>query len=95
MLRHVSVQVAALPSVVTICRGSPVWVCGGLCAGLLYTPRLMYDCLVHWTGAAPAEHFSAIKRPVCVGAGVRRCACVCARASPSTPHEVFSNLVPP
>jgi len=25
---------------------------------------MMYDCLVYWTGAAPAEHFSEKKRPL-------------------------------
>lgn len=29
-------------------------------AGLL---RLFYDCLLHWTGAGPAEYYSARKRP--------------------------------
>ena len=29
---------------------------------LIMVPRLLYDCLVHWTGAGPAEHFSAKKR---------------------------------
>ena len=27
-----------------------------------YVSRIFYDCLVHWTGAGPAESFSA-KRP--------------------------------
>ena len=31
---------------------------GGSCV-----PRMFYDCLVHWTGAAPAEHYSHLKRP--------------------------------
>lgn len=30
---------------------------------LLLLPRFLYDCLVHWTGAGPAEHFSVRKRP--------------------------------
>lgn len=29
---------------------------------LLFIPRFFYDCLVYWTGAAPAEHFSHKKR---------------------------------
>jgi steroid 5-alpha reductase family enzyme len=29
---------------------------------LFYTLRMFYDCLVHWTGAGPAEHFSGKKR---------------------------------
>jgi hypothetical protein len=30
---------------------------------LLFLVRGLFDCLVHWTGAAPAEHFSTAKRP--------------------------------
>ena len=29
---------------------------------LLYTLRMFYDCLVHWTGAGPAEYFSYQRR---------------------------------
>ena len=29
---------------------------------LMFIPRLFYDCLLYWTGAAPAEHFSHRKR---------------------------------
>ena len=35
---------------------SPAWLRGR------YVSRIFYDCLVHWTGAGPAESFSA-KRP--------------------------------
>lgn len=30
---------------------------------LAFLPRVFYDCLLHWTGAAPAEYFSSQKRP--------------------------------
>merc|ERR1712048_1328099 len=30
---------------------------------LLMGSRFFYDCLVYWTGAGPAEYFSALKRP--------------------------------
>ncbi|KAL4497902.1 hypothetical protein ABPG72_014759 [Tetrahymena utriculariae] len=30
---------------------------------LLFIPVVMYNCLVYWTGAKPAEHFSVQKRP--------------------------------
>ena len=30
---------------------------------IVLIPRLLYDCLVHWTGAGPAEHYSVQKRP--------------------------------
>ena len=31
---------------------------------LLALLRFFYDCLVYWTGAEPAEHFSVLKRPL-------------------------------
>jgi steroid 5-alpha reductase family enzyme len=36
----------------------------GLAVMLFYTLRMFYDCLVHWTGAGPAEHYSVQKRVV-------------------------------
>jgi steroid 5-alpha reductase family enzyme len=38
-----------------------VWLLIGL--GLLFVSRLMYSTLVYYTGAVPAEHYSAKKRP--------------------------------
>jgi len=38
-----------------------VWLLLG--AGLLFVSRIMYTTLVHYTGAAPSEHFSVQKRP--------------------------------
>ena len=35
----------------------------GVLLVLFYVPRLFYDCLVYWTGAAPAESRSIQKRP--------------------------------
>lgn len=35
----------------------------GLLAMLAITSRFLYDCLNYWTGAEPAEYFSARKRP--------------------------------
>ena len=32
-------------------------------AGLLFVPKIMYTTLVHYTGAVPAEYYSAKKRP--------------------------------
>ena len=32
--------------------------------GLLFVVFAMYQCLVHYTGAKPAEHYSLQKRPV-------------------------------
>lgn len=36
----------------------------GLLVTLFVLSRFMYDCLLYWTGAEPAEHFSARKRPL-------------------------------
>jgi steroid 5-alpha reductase family enzyme len=52
---------AALPSLLRLPS------CGAfgksaLGAVLVVLSRFMYDCLMHWTGAEPAEHFSAAKR---------------------------------
>jgi hypothetical protein len=58
------------PSATAAATTTPMWVCCGLGLGLIYTLRLFYDCLVHWTGAAPSEHFSAAKRPVFSVCGV-------------------------
>ena len=35
----------------------------GAAVALVYTSRIFYDCLVHWTGAAPAESRSVTRRP--------------------------------
>ena len=34
----------------------------GYALALYLTPRTFYYCLVHWTGAEPAEHFSVLRR---------------------------------
>lgn len=54
-------SVSAIPSVLEICQDNQL-VCLAMLAVLFYTCRLFYDCLIHWTGAGPAEHFSALKR---------------------------------
>lgn len=59
----VGIVIASLPSLFFVCSESPVWVLGGFCVSLIYTLRLLYDCLVHWTGAVPAEFSSVAKRP--------------------------------
>lgn len=52
--------VASIPSLATLSSD-----CERVGFGLLLfaVVRFFYDCLVHWTGAGPAEHFSAAKRP--------------------------------
>lgn len=52
---------AAIPS---LYHSPDSMVCiGCLAAMLVFLLRFFYDCLVHWTGAGPAEHFSLRKRP--------------------------------
>jgi steroid 5-alpha reductase family enzyme len=51
--------ISAIPSVLDMCDG---YLQFGYFLILFYTVRMFYDCLIHWTGAGPAEHFSAIKR---------------------------------
>jgi len=36
----------------------------GIGLTLISLPRVFYDCLMYWTGAEPAEHFSCKKRPL-------------------------------
>eukprot|EP00961_Rhodomonas_salina_P291970 3932506-Rhodomonas_salina.1 len=55
----VGVALAAFPSLRVIAP-EHVWVRLGCGAALLAIPRLLYDCLVHWTGAGPAEHYRSV-----------------------------------
>ena len=57
----ISLSVFALPSVFYATE-SPQWQAFILFT-LLHACRLFYDCLMYWTGAEPAEHFSVQKRP--------------------------------
>eukprot|EP01079_Euglenida_sp_SAG-EU17-18_P010734 gene10734-290_t len=43
--------------------GDPLYAHVADAAMMLMVPLGMYYCLVHWTGANPAEYFSALKRP--------------------------------
>lgn len=52
---------AALPSALR--HGSGALTRAGLVTMLALCSRFLYDCLMYWTGAEPAEHFSAKKRP--------------------------------
>lgn len=51
----------AVIGVVTLLLSEGYWLLLG--AGLLFVSRIMYTTLVHYTGAAPSEHFSVQKRP--------------------------------
>ena len=35
----------------------------GICVLLYFTSRTFYDCLIWWTGSAPAEARSVLRRP--------------------------------
>ncbi|GAB5370135.1 hypothetical protein AAMO2058_001465800 [Amorphochlora amoebiformis] len=58
-------SLSATPSVFNLWKngGLSTWRAVGLGVMLVYVVRIFYDCLVHWTGAGPAEHFSVKKRP--------------------------------
>lgn len=56
-----SFAIAAVPSIQAVCAESQV-VTFGMLACCFFGVRLFYDCLIHWTGAGPAEHFSSLKR---------------------------------
>lgn len=53
--------VAAIPALLEIPDN---FVRVGFGSILLFVVRFFYDCLLHWTGAGPAEHFSVQKRPL-------------------------------
>lgn len=63
-LGWLGVALAAVPSLLGLAtRGdTPPWVALSLAAGLVMIPRMMWDCLLFWTGAAPSEYFSFRKR---------------------------------
>lgn len=54
-------SIASLPSIQVFSGYEIATLCYFL--AILLIPRLLYDCLVHWTGAGPAEHYSVKKRP--------------------------------
>jgi len=43
-------------------QGESMFLVGYWALNLFLIPRFVYDCLMYWTGAAPAEHFSHQKR---------------------------------
>lgn len=54
---------ATTPSVLDLLRAQPVPAGAGGLLAVVGTSRLLYDCLVHWTGAAAAEARSVARRP--------------------------------
>lgn len=60
-LAWLAFSLAAVPSLIHL--ELPLWQTIGFVVILVYVPRFFYDCLLHWTGAGPAEHFSNRSRP--------------------------------
>ncbi len=55
--------ISSLPSLIALSAEAP-WIQSALlAAGLAYLPYLMYQVLVHYSGAVPAEFYSRQKRP--------------------------------
>ena len=61
----ISIVIMALPSATDLIAqdDQPLSAKIGVILVLFYVPRLFYDCLVYWTGAAPAESRSIQRRP--------------------------------
>lgn len=55
--------IASIPSWLALHKTEPFIIWSLLGAGLLFASRMMYTTLVHYTGAVPAEYYSAKKRP--------------------------------
>ncbi|MGB5326357.1 MAG: DUF1295 domain-containing protein [Pseudomonadales bacterium] len=55
--------IAAIPSWWALYRTEQLFIWLLLGAGLMFVSRMMYTTLVHYTGAVPAEYYSALKRP--------------------------------
>ncbi len=55
--------IAAIPSWIALYERESMLIWGLLAVGLFFTSRFMYTTLVYYTGAVPAEHYSALKRP--------------------------------
>ena len=55
--------VMALPSIPRLFEAEMTIIAALLVASLFFVSRIMFQTLVHFTGARPAEHFSVQKRP--------------------------------
>ncbi|MEM9182978.1 MAG: DUF1295 domain-containing protein [Pseudomonadota bacterium] len=53
----------AIPAIPELFKSQPIPVAVLLTLGLLFVSRLMYQTLVHYTGARPSEYYSLQKRP--------------------------------
>lgn len=56
---------SSLPSLLAFCQSpqETAFTKVGMCLGLCMVVHAMYSCLVYYTGAVPAEHYSVKKRP--------------------------------
>ena len=55
--------IASIPSWIALYKSETLIVWALLGIALLFASRMMYTTLVHYTGAVPAEYYSAQKRP--------------------------------
>ncbi|MEM1081458.1 MAG: DUF1295 domain-containing protein [Pseudomonadota bacterium] len=53
----------AIPALPGLFQAEPIWLAVLISLGLLFVSRIMYQTLVHYTGAKPAEYYSVQKRP--------------------------------
>lgn len=60
-----SLVVTSIPSLLALCQSQDetLLIKVGMSCGLMSIPWAMYQCLVNYTGAKPAEHYTVIKRP--------------------------------
>ena len=60
-----SLIITSIPSVLALWESSEesLLIKGGLTFGLIQASMAMYACLVHYTGAVPAEYFTVQRRP--------------------------------
>jgi len=60
-----SLIITSIPSVLALWQSSEesLLIKGGLTFGLIQASMAMYACLVHYTGAVPAEYFTVQRRP--------------------------------
>merc|ERR1711894_134428 len=60
-----SLIIASIPSLITLWQSEEenLLIKAGLTYGLISASMAMYSCLVYYTGAVPAEHYTVQKRP--------------------------------
>ena len=58
-----ALSLATIPSLLVFGGSMPGWLIVSMAAGVLFLPFTMYQVLTHYSGAVPAEYYSAQKRP--------------------------------